>query len=49
MKMCLMYNFNKVNLNDKFTSNFELKNNNKNEYESYIFNNNYFSNAKSNQ
>ena len=49
MKMCLMYNFNKINLTDEYTSKFELTNDNNNEYKLYMFNNNYFSNAKSNQ
>ena len=49
MKMCLMYNFNKINLTEEYTSKFELTNDNNNEYKLYLFNNNYFTNAKSNQ
>ena len=49
MKMCLMYNVNKVNLNEEYKSNFELLNETKTDYEAYMFNNNYFSNMKSSQ
>ena len=46
MKMCLMFNFNKVNLNKECKqSNIEPTNDIKSEYEAYMFNNSYFSNA----